>query len=67
MRNKDYAPTDWVPRFADCLALAFWTATAISPTGTCAIRPWGKLLRMLEASGSIVLAALVIARAVNVL
>lgn len=67
MQNKDYAPAAWVPRFVDYLALAFWTATAISPADTCAIKPWGKLLMMLEASGSIVLAALVIARAVNVL
>lgn len=67
MQNKDYAPAAWVPRFVDYLALAFWTATAISPTDTVAIRPWSKLLMMLEASGSIVLAALVIARAINVL
>ena len=67
MQNKEYAPAAWVPRFVDYLALAFWTATAISPTDTCAIRPWSKLLMMLEASGSIVLAALVIARAINVL
>ena len=67
MQNAGYAPPDWVPRFVDYLALAFWTATAISPTDISAIRPWAKLLMMLEASGSIVLAALVIARAINVL
>jgi hypothetical protein len=67
MQNKDYAPADWVPRFIDYLSLAFWTATAISPTDTVAIKPWAKLLMMLEASASIVLAALVIARAINVL
>jgi hypothetical protein len=67
MQNKDYVPANWVPRFVDYLALAFWTATAISPTDISAIKPWAKLLMMLEASGSIVLAALVIARAINVL
>jgi hypothetical protein len=67
MQNKDYAPPGWVPQFVDYLSLAFWTATAISPTDTVAIKPWAKLLMMLEASGSIVLAALVIARAINVL
>jgi hypothetical protein len=67
MQNAGYAPPDWVPRFVDYLALAFWTATAISPTDISAIRPWAKLLMMLEASGSIVLAALVVARAINVL
>jgi hypothetical protein len=67
MLNKDYVPASWVPRFVDYLSLGFWTATAISPTDISAIRPWAKLLMMLEASGSIVLAALVIARAINVL
>ena len=67
MQNADYAPPGWVPRFVDYLSLAFWTATAISPTDISAIKPWAKLLMMLEASGSIVLAALVIARAINVL
>jgi hypothetical protein len=67
MQNPDFVPAPWVPRFVDYLSLAFWTATAISPTDISAIRPWAKLLMMLEASGSIVLAALVIARAINVL
>jgi hypothetical protein len=67
MQHADYLPAAWVPRFVDYLALAFWTATAISPTDISAIRPWAKLLMMLEASGSIILAALVIARAINVL
>jgi hypothetical protein len=67
MQNADYVPATWVPRFVDYLALGFWTATAISPTDISAIRPWAKLLMMLEASGSIALAALVIARAINIL
>jgi hypothetical protein len=67
MQNSAYVPANWVPRFVDYLSLAFWTATAISPTDISAIRPWAKLLMMLEAGCSIVLAALVIARAINVL
>jgi len=67
MQHTDYVPATWVPRFVDYLSLAFWTATAISPTDISAIKPWAKLLMMMEASGSIVLAALVIARAINVL
>jgi hypothetical protein len=67
MQHKDYVSANWVPRFVDYLALGFWTATAISPTDISAIKPWAKLLMMLEASGSIILAALVIARAINVL
>ena len=67
MQHSAYVPADWVPRFVDYLSLAFWTATAISPTDISAIKPWSKLLMMLEAGCSIVLAALVIARAINVL
>jgi len=67
MQHSAYVPSDWVPRFVDYLSLAFWTATAISPTDISAIRPWAKLLMMLEAGCSIVVAALVIARAINVL
>jgi hypothetical protein len=67
MQHPAYVPATWVPRFVDYLSLAFWTATAISPTDISAIKPWAKLLMMLEAGCSIVLAALVIARAINVL
>ena len=67
MQHTEYVPANWVPRFVDYLSLAFWTATAISPTDISAIKPWAKLLMMLEAGCSIVLAALVIARAINVL
>jgi hypothetical protein len=66
MQHTAYVPANWVPRFVDYLSLAFWTATAISPTDISAIKPWAKLLMMLEAGCSIVLAALVIARAINV-
>jgi hypothetical protein len=67
MQHTDFVSATWVPRFVDYLSLAFWTATAISPTDISAIKPWAKLLMMMEASCSIVLAALVIARAINVL
>ena len=56
-----------MPQFIDYLSLAFWTATAVSPAGISAIRPWAKLLMMLEAACSIALATLVIARAINIL
>jgi len=32
MQHSAYVPANWVPRFVDYLSLAFWTATAISPT-----------------------------------
>ena len=67
MLHTDYAPAAWVPRFVDYLSLAFWTATAFSPTDTSAIKPWAKLLMILEACVSLGLGALVIARAINIL
>ena len=67
MQHADYVASGWVPQFVDYLSLGFWTATAVSPTDISAIRPWAKLLMMLEAAGSIALAALVIARAINIL
>jgi hypothetical protein len=66
MQHSSHRPA-WTPGFADYLSLAFWTATALSPTDVSAIRPWAKLLMMTEAAVSLVIAALVIARAINIL
>jgi hypothetical protein len=67
MQHSEYVAAGWVPRFVDYLSLGFWTATAVSPTDISAIKPWAKLLMMLEAGGSVALVALVIARAINIL
>jgi hypothetical protein len=67
MQHTEYVAAGWVPRFVDYLSLGFWTAMAFSPTDISAIRSWAKLLMMLEAAGSLALAALVIARAINIL
>ena len=66
MLHTQYTPA-WVPEFADYLSLAFWTATAFSPTDISAIKRWAKLLMMIEAVVSLGLGALVIARAINIL
>jgi hypothetical protein len=67
MQHTEYVDAGWVPRFVDYLSLAFWTATAISPTDISAIRPWAKLLMMLETAGSIALAVIVVGFAINIL
>ncbi|MER5350210.1 hypothetical protein ABT093_07750 [Kitasatospora sp. NPDC002551] len=67
MQHSAYATADWVPTFADYLSLAFWTATAFSPADVSAVRRWAKLLMMVEAAASLIVAALVIARAINIL
>jgi hypothetical protein len=67
MQHSEVVAQPWTPRFVDYLSLAFWTATAFSPADVSAIKPWAKLLMMVEAAASLALAALVIARAINVL
>lgn len=67
MQHSRHAPPGWVPVFADYLSLSFWTATAFSPTDVSAIRRWAKLLMMAQAAVSLVVAALVVARAINIL
>ncbi len=57
----------WYPQFIDYLALSFNTATAFGPTDVSAIRPWAKLMMITEATISLALATLVVARAVNIL
>ena len=42
-------------------------ATAFSPTDVSAIRPWAKLMMMAEEAISLIVAILVVARAVNIL
>src|ERR1039458_772245 len=67
MLNPDYAPKGWIPTFPDYFFLAFSTATAFSPTDTVAVKTWAKFVMMAEESISLVVALLVVARAVNIL
>src|SRR5262249_16394518 len=67
MTNPEYAGADWYPKFVDYLHLSFNTSMAFSPTDVSAVRPWAKLLMMAEAAISVIVALLVVARAVNIL
>jgi hypothetical protein len=67
MTHARYVGADWYPKFMDYLHLSFTTATAFSPTDVSAIRSWAKLMMMSEAAISLVVAVLVISRAVNIL
>src|SRR6202020_495370 len=67
MINAQYVGPDWYPKFMDYLHLSFTTATAFSPTDVSAIRPWAKLMMMAEETISLVVALLVVSRAVNIL
>jgi hypothetical protein len=55
------------PGFVDYLFLAFTNATAFSPTDTLPLSQRAKLLMMIEASISLLIVALVAARAINML
>ena len=65
MANLQYVGASWYPKFVDYLHLSFTTATAFSPTDVSAIRPWAKLMMMAEEAISLLVALLVVARAVN--
>jgi len=55
----------WFPQYPDYLAMSFNTATAFSPTDVSAIKPWAKMIMVLESAASLILATLVIASAIN--
>jgi uncharacterized membrane protein len=67
MENPNLAPKDWEPLFVDYLYTSFTNATAFSPTDVMPLSRWAKLTMLLQSSLSILLVALVIARAVNIL
>ena len=57
----------WVPTYPDYLYLAYTNATAFSPTDTLPVRMWAKMTMMLQSTVSLVVAILVVARAINIL
>jgi hypothetical protein len=67
MINPQFVVAGWYPRFVDYLHLSFTTATAFSPTDVSAVKAWAKVMMMLEESISLLIAILVIARAVNIM
>jgi hypothetical protein len=67
MANVEYVGPGWYPKFLDYLNLSFTTAMAFGPTDASAIRPWAKLMMMAEAVISLLVAILVVSRAVNIL
>jgi hypothetical protein len=67
MLHTDHVEEGWYPTFVDYFHFAFATATAFSPTDVSAVKPWMKLMMMAEEAISLVVAVLVVARAVNIL
>ena len=65
--TPELVPEGWVPTYPDYLYLAYTNATAFSPTDTLPVRLWAKMTMMLQSTASLVVAILVIARAINIL
>jgi hypothetical protein len=64
--NPDLAPPGWRPAFVDYLYLGFTNSTAFSPTDVMPMVPWAKLAMFVQATVSLAIVGLVVARAVNV-
>lgn len=67
MATPELGMSSWEPEFLDYLYVSFTNATAFSPTDTMPLSRWNKMAMMLQSAVSLVTAALVIARAVNIL
>jgi uncharacterized membrane protein len=67
MVSPELAPPGWQPGFTDYFYMSFTNATAFSPTDVMPLSHWAKLTMLVQSAMSLMLAALVIARAVNIL
>ena len=64
---REAGQQDWSPDFVDYLFLAFNTSTAFSPTDAPVLAGWAKVLMMGQSLLSLLIIALLAARAVNIL
>jgi len=67
MDKREFAPPLWRPEYVDYLYLAFTNALAFSPTDVMPLKHWAKLTMLVQSLVSLMIAILVVARAVNVL
>ena len=67
MLSRNEQDWSWKPNFVDDLFLAFNTSTAFSPTDTAVLSRWAKLGMMVQSLISLMIVALLAARAVNIL
>jgi uncharacterized membrane protein len=67
MTAPQLSPPDWRPEYVDYLYFSFTNAMAFSPTDVMPMSRWAKLTMLLQSVVSLMIAVLVIARAVNIL
>ncbi len=65
--NPHIARPGWRPQFFDYLYLGFTNSTAFSPTDVMPLARWAKLAMAVQATASLIVLGLVVARAVNIL
>jgi hypothetical protein len=66
MTLPELAPAHWYPQFADYLASSFNTATTFGAADVSATKRWAELLMVTGSLIALVLATLVISRAINI-
>lgn len=67
MSDPDLAPLHWSSSFFDYLYMSFTNSSAFSPTDVLPLTRWAKAMMLLQSLTSLLVVALVIARAVNIL
>ena len=67
MTLRDGSPPSWRPGFVDYLFVAFNTSTAFSPTDALVLSRRAKCLMMLQATISLLVISVLVARAINTL
>ncbi|MGH9295421.1 MAG: hypothetical protein ACRD0B_08830, partial [Acidimicrobiales bacterium] len=67
MVTPEAAGHDWEATYFDYLYTSFTNASAFSPTDVMPLARWTKLLFLIQSAISLVTAALIVARAVNIL
>ena len=67
MADPNLAAPHWSSSFFDYLYLSFTNSSAFSPTDVLPLSRWAKALMLLQSVTSLVVVALVVARAVNIL
>lgn len=65
MSDPDLAAPHWAPSFFDYLYMSFTNSSAFSPTDVMPLTRWAKALMMAQSVTSLIVVALVVARAVN--
>jgi uncharacterized membrane protein len=64
--QQGLAPSDWKPSFPDYLYVSLTAATAFSPTDAMPYSKQAKLVMGIESTISFVIAAMLVARAINI-